>query len=61
LGEKAADPGVRFAAIRLGSGGWTCLVAGMAHCKGKDNVKKREARRKKDERLKAAKLTSKAS
>jgi hypothetical protein len=27
----------------------------MAHCKGKDNVKKRLARRKKTERLQAAK------
>jgi hypothetical protein len=30
------------------------LVTGMGHCKGKDNVKKRAARRKKMERLQAA-------
>jgi hypothetical protein len=32
-----------------------CLVQLMGHSKGKDNVKKRAARRKKMERLKAAK------
>jgi hypothetical protein len=32
-----------------------CLVPHMSHCKGKDNVKKRTARRKKLERLQAAK------
>jgi hypothetical protein len=34
-----------------------CLVTDMSHCKGKDNVKKRTARRKKLERLQAAKKT----
>jgi len=31
----------------------------MAHCKGKDNAKKRATRRKKMERLQLAKKTSK--
>ena len=31
----------------------------MAHCKGKDNVKKREKRRKKTERLQLAKAAGK--
>jgi hypothetical protein len=31
----------------------------MGHCKGKDNVKKRLARRKKMERLQAAQVTGK--
>src|SRR4051794_19750839 len=31
------------------------LWCGMAHCKGKDNVKKRASRRRKTERLQAAK------
>jgi hypothetical protein len=33
----------------------------MAHCKGKDNVKKRAARRKKMERLQAEKSTARKS
>lgn len=33
----------------------------MGHCKGKDNVKKRATRRKKNDRLQAAKDAKKAS
>ena len=36
-----------------------CFVARpMSHCKGKDNVKKRAARRKKTERLQAEKAAA---
>ncbi len=37
----------------------TCLLSRMGHNKGKDNVKKRAARRKKMERLAAAKAAKK--
>jgi hypothetical protein len=35
-----------------------CVLAIMGHSKGKDNVKKRKARRKKMERLQNAKATA---
>ncbi len=35
-----------------------CVLGVMAHCKGKDNVKTRNARRKKTERLQAAKVAA---
>jgi hypothetical protein len=38
----------------------TGLFTRMGNCKGKDNVKKRKARRMKNDRLQAAKKTTKA-
>ena len=44
----------------LGNGrSCVCLTALMGHAKGKDNVKTRIARRKKAERIQAAKLAAK--
>ena len=38
----------------------TGLFARMGHCKGKNNVKKRKARRMKNDRLQTAKKATKA-
>lgn len=48
-------------ANKLGSHTETVFGEGMGHCKGKDNVKKRLARRKKTERLALAKSVAPAA
>jgi hypothetical protein len=46
---------------QLGTGGKPVSGARMGHAKGKDNVKRRAARRKKTERLQAAKTAKKTA
>ena len=46
---------------RLCIAGEACLLKPMGHCKGKDNVKKHAARRKKTERLALAKTKALAA